>query len=298
MKNKILLLIIFAFSCFGQEKEFTAQQANLAKEHYYDFIEKVGVQNLHLILGAQSNEVKLLSKRAAKSLKKSDFKVATQKWTKALLLIKEAKVKGKITRTKDGILQLDQVFLDPKKNEVYFWVKTPVLVEGSNPNDDDSMMDSMPLELLIANNHGRIHETLFVTEARPFHLHTLLVMLGLSSGTIDDEGNCTGDLVDIFTEYTTMEGEKKTCLIEDLLFDMKHKQNLPKNGWLFVGPEITDERYIPDFNGELLVDMMGISVLITTNKLLWESKLEINMNKKISMDKRVPVKIIIKARRK
>ena len=65
----------------------------------------------------------------------------------------------------------------------------------------------------------------------------------------------------------------------------------------YNGPEIKNNRYIPDFCGELIVDMMGDNVLITTNEKLWKSQLEVVWKPKFDIDKREQVRIIVRARK-
>lgn len=280
----------------------TQKDAEEVKVNYYNKVDKVGADNLFLLLGALTNKVQLLSRRAGKAFEREDYETAVVNWLKAKEIINQAKAKGSIKRLRSGLLQLDQVYLDPRKNEVFFYAKVPVIVEGENPNKNNSTMETMPFEVIIANPHGRVHETVFVTDARPFHFHTLLLMVGFKNGQVEGprtpKGATIGDILDVFVEYKTMKGEQKQCPIEEMLFDSKHQKPIPSVGWYFNGPEIKNNRYSPDFCGELIVDMMGENVLITTEKLLWHSKLEVVWKPKFDIDKREQVRIIVRARKK
>lgn len=299
---KFILLLLSISPLFSEVKQSTAtkQDAEAVKVDYYNKVEEVGQDNLLLILGSLTNKVQLLSRRAKKAFEKGNYETAVLNWLNAKSIINDAKAKGVVKRLRSGILQLDQVYLDTKRNEVYFYAKVPILVDGEDPNKVNTTMEPMPFEVIIANAHGRIHETLFVTEARPFHFHTLLVMLGFKNGQV--KGSKTsksakiGDILDVFVEYKNMAGALKQCRIEDLLFEANSHKQLPSVGWFFNGPEIKDHRYIPDFCGELIVDMMGDNVLITTDEKLWNSQLEVVWNPKFDIDKREQVRVIIRAR--
>jgi len=298
----LLLVSTFIFAAEVESSIATKQDAEEVKADYYNTVKKVGEDNLLLVLGALTNKVKLLSRRARRALEKGDYETAVLNWLNAKEIILDAKAKGVVKRLSSGVLQLDQVYLDPKKNEVYFYAKVPSLVIGEDPNNVDSDMPPMPFEVIVANPHGRVHETVFITEARPFHFHTLLVMLGFKNGMVKDKHTpksaVIGDVLDVFVEYKNMAGETKECHIEDMLFDSTAKKPLPAVGWYFNGPEIKDFRYVPDFCGELIVDMMGDNVLVTTEKKLWNSSIEVVWNPHFDIDKRQQVKIIVRARSK
>ena len=297
----LLVLSLTSLSAEMKQSVTTKKDAEEVKVDYYSKVDEVGADNLFLLLGSLTNKVQLLSRRAGRAFEREDYESAVLNWLKAKAIITESKAKGSIKRLKSGFLQLDQVYLDPKKSEVFFYARVPVLMGGDNPNKPNSDMEPMPFEVIIANPHGRIHETVFVTEARPFHLHTLLVMLGFQNGKVKNENTTEstviGDILDVFVEYKTMAGETKQCHIENLLSDAKAQKSLPTLGWYFNGPEIKNNRYIPDFCGELIVDMMGDNVLITTEPKLWNSKMQVVWNPKFDIDKREKVRIIIRARK-
>ncbi|MCK5834619.1 MAG: hypothetical protein KAG98_02655, partial [Lentisphaeria bacterium] len=304
MKKILQLVLILLTTTFLsaeiEQSTSTLKDAEEVKADYYNKVEEVGADNLLLLLGSLTNRVQLLSRRAGRAFEREDYESAILNWLKAKEIITDAKAKGAIKRLKSGVLQLDQVYLDSIKNEVYFYAKVPVLNESDNPNVKNTTMETMPFEVIIANPHGRIHETVFVTEARPFHLHTLLIMLGFQNGKVKSDQTpksaVIGDILDVFVEYKTMAGETKSCHIEDLLFDSGGQKPMPAVGWYFNGPEIEKNRYIPDFCGELIVDMMGDNVLISTEKKLWNSQMEVIWKPKFDIDKRERVKISIRAR--
>jgi hypothetical protein len=305
--KRFLYVIVLLFCnglLMGQEVQpvATKEDARETRAAYEQAVKEIGPDNFFLVLGALTNKVQLKTRRAERAFARGNYERAILNWLAAKELILSSKEKGKIKRLASGVLQLDQVYLDPNKNEVYFYAKVPVLMDGDNPNVPNTSVEPMPFEVVVANPHGRVHETVFVTDARPLHFHTLLVMLGFHNGAVPGSHSSKvakcGDLLDVFVEYKTMEGETKECHIEDLLYDMKHQRGVKAKGWYFNGPEITKNRYIPDFCGELIVNMMGDNVLVSGEKKLWDSQLELVWKSKFDIDKRQPVKIIVRARKK
>jgi hypothetical protein len=300
-----IVLLFCVGSLIGKEEASstaTKEDAVETRGAYEQVVKELGADNFFLVLGALTNKVQLKTRRAERAFASGDYERAILNWLSAKEIILDSKEKGKIKRLASGVLQLDNVYLDSKKNEVYFYAKVPVLMDGDNPNAPDSSSEPMPFEVVVANPHGRVHETVFVTDARPLHFHTLLVMLGFHNGAVPGRqalkgGKKCGDLLDVFVEYKTMKGETKECHIEDLLYDMKHHKVLSAKGWYFNGPEITRNRYIPDFCGELIVNMMGANVLVSGEKKLWDSQLELVWKDKFDIDKRQPVKIVVRARK-
>lgn len=97
--------------------------------------------------------------------------------------------------------------------------------------------DGMPLEVILCQQKGRNHETLFITETRPLHLEILLHMAGYKKG----------DLLDM-----KVKGENRAVDLNDFLHWKKKSEDKRPVMWKFTGSEFGKE-YIPDNAGEQVI---------------------------------------------
>ncbi|MFA4945692.1 MAG: YdjY domain-containing protein, partial [Lentisphaeria bacterium] len=98
------------------------------------------------------------------------------------------------------------------------------------------------LEVLIARRpEGRLHETLLATDARPIHLQTLLILLGLTNGSRLATGGSQpqGDLLDINVEWQKPDGTLVREPVENWVRDNRTNAPMKRLGWAFVGTTFT-----------------------------------------------------------
>jgi len=154
-----------------------------------------------------------------------------------------------LERLPNGDVRLGQVLLHREAGEI----SLPVVIN----------LDAGPLEVLIATPIGRLHESLLRTEARAFHLQTLLYLLGLKNGPRrpDAEGR-QGDLVNLDIEWARADGSRAREPIEAWIRDMKTGAAMKRIGWVFVGSKIRDGEFLADIEGNLgLTYSVGSTVL-------------------------------------
>jgi len=110
------------------------------------------------------------------------------------------------------------------------------------------------LEVLIASPTGRLHESLFRTEAVPLHLQTMLLLLGLRNGPrLPDAKGRQGDLVDIDVEWTDHDGRVHRDPIEEWIMDRRRHGPMRRIGWVFTGSAIQNGRFLPNIEGNLVL---------------------------------------------
>lgn len=114
----------------------------------------------------------------------------------------------------------------------------PARVGYPDPGDDRHPGE---VELLLCSEAGRVHETLFVTDARPLHLELLLHLSGHSKGT-----NGSHFHIDVITA----EGARMPV---DSLIRASDGEPLPSPLiWEFSGSDFND-LYPPDLSGDFAI---------------------------------------------
>ena len=137
--------------------------------------------------------------------------------------------------------------------------------------------EGMPLELVLCNDKGRKHETLFVTKTRPLHLEVMLHLAGFEKN----------QLFKIFVK-----NKVKEVPIEDFMsWKAKSKGSLL---WKFNGSEF-GENYIPDSAGEqIIIWSRNEGVMQVNRKDFTNLKTAVHANELKDFPNKSKVKIIIK----
>ena len=201
-----LVFLALTFAAFGAEPALKLTSAHMQK--YNPLLPKLEPELWRKLLTA---EQALKNSGIAEKAKKEFLEIAAQLTSLHKLERKEDKIiLGGITWN-----QTDKT------------IEIPASVLYPNPG--------MPLEVLLCQKKGRVHETLFTTPSRPLHLEVLLHMAGFK----------VGDSLTIEVNSST---ESKR--IEDFL-TWKDKDRSPLL-WKFTGSEF-GEVYIPDNAGEQII---------------------------------------------
>ena len=147
---------------------------------------------------------------------------------------------GKIERLPDGNIRLGLITVAPARREISF----PATVNQL----------AGPIEVLIANPHGRVHESLLRSQVRPLHLQTVLYLLKLSNGArAATGGEQQGDLVDIDIEWKPPQGAPRRRPVEDWLHDTRTDSRAKRQGWVFVGSRVRNGLFLAGPAGNLAV---------------------------------------------
>lgn len=167
-------------------------------------------------------------------------KLEPELWKK--LLAAEERLKNKTEAAQKEFLELAAKLtalhkLEKKEDEFILggiiWnrknntISIPAKLKSPNPG--------MPLEVLLCQKKGRVHETLFVSDTRPLHLEVLLHMADFKRGSLFE---------------MTVEGSGGAKNIEEFLsWKGKGREAVL---WKFTGSEFGKE-YIPDNAGEHII---------------------------------------------
>ncbi len=125
------------------------------------------------------------------------------------------------------------------------------------------VLEAGPLEVIVAHPHGRLHETLLVTEVKALQIQTMLYLLGAENGRrLPEPGEKQGALVDIDVEWTDGNGEKQRQPIENWIQDRRTEKTMRRIGWAFVGSVIQEGKFLADVEGNVVVNYsVGSTVL-------------------------------------
>ena len=159
-------------------------------------------------------------------------------------------------RLDDGALQIGKVRLDPVKRTVSF----PALVN----------MNEGIIEYLLVSTLGKTHESLFRTEAEPFHLQTAMLLLGAkgagkaaltnapAGGQLSAEQIRAASAVPLLGERVNIavtwarDGKTNQCALEDFVLDAKARAPMRRGPFVFSGSRIFEGLFLAQQEGSII----------------------------------------------
>lgn len=124
------------------------------------------------------------------------------------------------------------------------------------------------LEYLLVTSQGKIHESLFITEAKPSHVNIAFKLLGYKEAkhlfrTINEDFQPQEDYETATDEEKEKskfkisvkwlsDGVKKSHPVEDLVKNVKTKKNLEVTPWVYGGSYIHKGSYVADLNHDII----------------------------------------------
>jgi hypothetical protein len=140
-----------------------------------------------------------------------------------------------IKKLADGVFQVGQVTVNKPKGFVS--------VDGA------VNMDEGLVEYLACGPMGKLHESVLVIHAEPYHLQVALLLLGLEPGDkpLDRQGSADvpqGDPVEIWISWKSSEQKEVRRRAEELILNVKEKKPMPSTRWIFTGSQVIDGRFI------------------------------------------------------
>jgi hypothetical protein len=111
-------------------------------------------------------------------------------------------------------------------------------------------MTAGELEVLIAMPHGRVHESLLVSEVDPLKLQIALLLIGAENGSRDGGEKITqGTILNIDVKPD----DGKRVSVEDWLFNKRTSKCMDRIGWVFIGSSFThDMRCLAKAEGNIV----------------------------------------------
>jgi hypothetical protein len=118
-------------------------------------------------------------------------------------------------------------------------------------------MDEGLVEYLACGPMGKLHESVLVLHAQPYHLQVALLLLGLKPGVkhLDRQGGAgvpDGDPVRIWVSWRTKDQKEIRKRAEDLIFNIKEKKAMQRTHWIYTGSEIINGRFIAQIEQSII----------------------------------------------
>ena len=173
-------------------------------------------------------------------------------------------VKPSVEKLGDGRFRIGKITFDQAKREI----RIPSQV---------NMTEGL-LEFLIVHINGKVHESLFVTEASPTDLNLALALLRYKpSRELYPLPNGTGGLSDRFPEVPediksaarisidvewTDNGETKRTPVNEWIQHAVKNTAMPSGPWVYGGSEFHDGRFAPESTGDIVAIFITLSALI------------------------------------
>lgn len=158
-----------------------------------------------------------------------------------------------VQRLGEGIFQIGAVRLDKKQQSISF----PASVN----------MHEGVIEYVLVNSSGKLHESLFKTDAEPYHIHTAMLLLGANGGVVKTvtpekkQSEVAGDSLLVFASWQ-QNGLEKKLPIEDLVSNLATKTNASRGVWLYNGSRLIDGTFLAQRDGSIVSTIADPDALV------------------------------------
>lgn len=150
-----------------------------------------------------------------------------------------------ISKIGAGIFQVGKVRLDKEK-------RTITLPASVNMREGN-------IEYVLVHTTGKVHESLFKTDAEPYHVNLAFLLLGAKGGIVKTKtpekktSEINGDRVEVFVAWTNETTKAESRLrAEDFIWDVGHKQAASRDGWIYNGSRIIDGIFLAQRDGSMI----------------------------------------------
>jgi hypothetical protein len=142
------------------------------------------------------------------------------------------------------------------------------------------------LEYLLVSTEGKKHESLLLTEAEPYHIHTAMLLLGAKGAPMTTaeqrtaSTNVTGDAISINVEWVDKDG-KKSMPAEDLIFNIGTKSEMTRGPWTYNGSWMFEGTFIAQRERSVVAIIHDHDSLVNNprpgreNDELWQARMEL-----------------------
>lgn len=130
-----------------------------------------------------------------------------------------------------GLFQIGAVRLDKNKKNVSF---------GGSVN-----MSTGVVEYAIVGRQGKRHESVFVTQAEPYHIHLAMLLLGATNQSAKAESgrSLSGHPIQVTVSWKDGEKEKRTKL-EDLICKEQQSRAMTPGIWIYNGSRVVEGTFL------------------------------------------------------
>ena len=167
----------------------------------------------------------------------------------AAICLVAAEMPAGVKKMPDGTLLVAGITIRPEAKELAF--------------PAEFNLSAGPLEVIIAQPHGRVHEALLVTKISALQVQAMLYALGAKNGNrLPGQATEQGTLVDIFIEWKDAEGKPRRRPVEEWMIDRRTEKPPVQQGWTFVGSVVKEGRFLADAEGNLVLNYSAGSTVL------------------------------------
>lgn len=148
-----------------------------------------------------------------------------------------------------------------------------------------NMSDGL-IEYLACGPRGKLHESVLVLDAEPYHIHVALLLLGLVPGDrpISFQGApeppC-GDPVVIKISWKGTDNRMIEYSPEDLIINMDDKKTMERSDWVFSGSIIHEGQYLAQLEGSIVAVFHDPNAIIDDRSITGADDTHFFANKEI-----------------
>ena len=150
-----------------------------------------------------------------------------------------AETSAPIKRLEDGRIEMGEVTIDPQKRSLTF----PATVN----------MQTGMVEYVVVTSTGKTHESVLRTEAKPFHIHTAMLLLGAKGGRdpaafLDPKKELPGEQIQIFAAW-----QDQRRPLQELVAHATNSRPMTLPHWIYNGSYASDDgRFLAQVEGSIV----------------------------------------------
>ena len=140
-----------------------------------------------------------------------------------------------------GLFKIGQVSLDQNRRTVRF----PAMVNLREGN----------IEYVIVTTAGKTHESIFKTEAQPYHVQLALLLLGAKGTTNalpEDPAKALPGTPTIIEITWDNEGRPQRFRAEEFVQDRRRQAAMTRGGWVYTGSRIREDGFAAQVDGSII----------------------------------------------
>ncbi|WP_269540507.1 YdjY domain-containing protein [Cerasicoccus fimbriatus] len=171
-------------------------------------------------------------------------------------------IKPEIVQRADGLLEMGGILVDPAAKTATF----PVLLNDGNEGE--------LIEYMLVHENGKTHESLLKTEVQPFHLHTAMLLLGISKQSNRPVVAPPSNIDDAWLEnspapigaevnFTIVSGDQRIP-VEDWIWDEAREATMPPGNWRYTGSYFDGAAFIAQVDGSFASIITDPAALINS----------------------------------
>lgn len=158
---------------------------------------------------------------------------------------------GSVKKVGETVYRIGEVEFDAKTREIRF----PVTV---------NMREGGPIEYLLVQERGKVHESIFTTVVSPLSLQVAMKLLHYQSGygdvfnrllrseVLEKEGGTEADRGDSVIFTFQAEGGEKAVPVYEFVIDGESAEAMTPGGWIYTGSVVDEGTFMAEAEGSII----------------------------------------------